>query len=271
METAAFEPSFATYVGYIAGFSLRYFALAGGLFLLLQVVWKRRLIAYRIQHKFPFPSWREIGYEIRWSMSNAACTGLAVLVSYSLIHSGRSSMYFGLADYGWFYLGFSVFLCIAGYDTWIYWQHRWLHTPWMFKHVHSVHHHVANPTPFAAFAHHPIETFMGNVYFLLFVWFVPIHPLALGAAGGIMFLIGLNAHSGYEFYPTGFTRHPLFQWINTSTHHNMHHRHVGCNYGNWFNYWDRFMGTNHPTYHQTFDAVKARAAAWTADTGRGAA
>jgi len=88
--------------------------------------------------------------------------------------------------------------------------------------------------------------------------FVPIHPVALGLAGLYMFIIGINAHAGYEFYPRGFTRHWLLGWINTSTHHNMHHRYVGCNYGNWFNFWDSLMGTNHPAYHDTFDAVPRR-------------
>ena len=157
-------------------------------------------------------------------MINAATTGCSTMLIYKMVYDGRSSMYFDIGEYGWAYLGLSAFLCLAGYDTWIYWQHRWLHTPWLYRHVHSVHHRVSDPTPFAAFAHHPVETLMGNVFFFLFIVYVPIHPLGLAAAGGAMFLIGLNGHSGYEFYPSGFTRHPLFQWINTSTHHNMHHR-----------------------------------------------
>jgi sterol desaturase/sphingolipid hydroxylase (fatty acid hydroxylase superfamily) len=35
----------------------------------------------------------------------------------------------------------------------------------------------------------------------------------------------------------------------------MHHRHVTANYGSIFNYWDRLMGTSHPAYRATFDAV----------------
>jgi len=265
MGADAYEPSLWAYVDYLVGFSLRYLTLAGGLYWILQRAFRSRWLGFRIQHARPFPSGRTIAYEIRWSLVNACASGASMLVTYLLIREGHSAMYFGLAEYGWPYLGISALLCFLGYDTWIYWQHRWLHTPWLFRHVHSVHHHVEDPTPFAAFAHHPVETLMGNVYFVLFVVYVPIHPLALAAAGGVMFLIGLNAHSGYEFYPRGFTRHPLFQWINTSTHHNMHHSHTGCHYGNWFNYWDRLMGTNHPDYHATFAAVKTRAAARAAE------
>ena len=74
----------------------------------------------------------------------------------------------------------SVVLGVAGYDAWFYWQHRLLHTPWLFRRAHAIHHRVANPTPFATFAHHPIETFMGNAYFILFV---AAHPRASNGAG----------------------------------------------------------------------------------------
>ena len=251
-----FEPSLHAFVSYFIQFCLRYFVVAGVIYWGFHVAFKQKWLAYRIQQTFP--PFEQIGYEVRWSMLNTACSGVSTLLIYQLVHDHRTSMYFGMADYGWGYFGLSILLCIAGYDTWIYWQHRWLHTRWLFKHVHSIHHHVSNPTAFAAFAQHPVETFMGNVYFILFVVFVPIHPLALAAAGAYMFVIGIMAHAGYEFYPRGFTRHRLFGWLNTSTHHNMHHRFVGCNYGNWFNFWDYFMGTNHPSYHDTFDGVRRR-------------
>jgi sterol desaturase/sphingolipid hydroxylase (fatty acid hydroxylase superfamily) len=35
----------------------------------------------------------------------------------------------------------------------------------------------------------------------------------------------------------------------------MHHRLVKCNYGLYFNIWDRLMGTNHPDYEKSFDQI----------------
>jgi lathosterol oxidase len=253
---ALFEPSLQGFLGYCVGFFIRYFAIAGGFYGVFHVVFRERWRGYRIQGAFP-PR-QAVAYEIRWSIVNTVCTGLSTLLIYRLIHDGRTSMYFQIAEHGWAWWLGSIALCIAGYDTWIYWQHRWLHTPWLFRHVHLLHHRLTNPTVFAAFAQHPLETVMGNIYFVLFVVYVPLHPLALAAAGAYMFLFGVLAHSGYEFYPRGFTRHWLLGWLNTSTNHNMHHRHVACNYGNWFTYWDRLMGTLHPAYHDTFDAVARR-------------
>lgn len=256
LSSGILEPSVGAYLSYLDAYCLRYFAAAGGLYLLLYVAFRRRWLAYRIQPTFP--AGRVVAYEIAWSLLSAAATGLSTLLMYWLILRGHSSVYTEVHRYGWGYLPVSVLLCVAGYDTWIYWQHRLLHTPWWFRHVHSVHHRVQNPTPFAAFSQHPIEMLMGNLYFVLVVLLIPMHPLAIAASGGCMVVVSLIAHSGYEFYPRGFTRHPLFRWINTSTHHNMHHSHVGCNYGTWLNLWDRLMGTNHPAYHDTFDAVKAQ-------------
>jgi sterol desaturase/sphingolipid hydroxylase (fatty acid hydroxylase superfamily) len=38
----------------------------------------------------------------------------------------------------------------------------------------------------------------------------------------------------------------------------MHHRYVHYNYGLYFNFWDRVMGTNHPRYEQEYDRVCAK-------------
>ncbi len=253
-----FQPSLGAYIRYCIGFGIRYAVVAGGVYWLFHVGFKRAWLRHRIQ--LTFPSFDEVAHEIRWSLSNTACTGLSVLLLYRLVHDGRTSMYFAVADHGWIYFLLSVLLGIVGYDAWFYWQHRLLHTPWLFRRAHAIHHRVANPTAFATFAHHPIETFMGNAYFILYVMFVPVHPLAFGAVGLAIFSVGIVAHMGYELYPSGFTRHAVSRWFNTSTHHNMHHSHVGCNYGLWLNYWDFCMGTNHDAYHGTFEAIKARLA-----------
>jgi sterol desaturase/sphingolipid hydroxylase (fatty acid hydroxylase superfamily) len=258
MRFELFTPTVGAYVWYCVGFCLRYFAIAGGLYGIFHVWFGRRSLVYRIQRTFP--SLAEIGHEIRWSMSNTACTGVSTLLLYWLVREQRTHMYFAVGERGWPYFVASVVLGVAGYDAWFYWQHRLLHTPWLFRRAHAIHHRVANPTPFATFAHHPIETLMGNAYFILFVLLIPVHPLALGLVGVIIFAFGIVGHLGYELYPDGFADHPVLGWLNTSTHHNMHHSHAACNYGLCFNYWDRLMETNHLTYRRTFDAITARRA-----------
>jgi len=254
-----FEPGLAAYLNYCVGFCLRYFAVLGGIYWFFHLGFRRSWLPYRIQASAP--SRGEVAHEIRWSMYSMLTTGVTTMLLYGLIRNGDTSLYLSVEDRGWPYLLLSIALGIAGYDAWIYWQHRLMHTSWCFRHIHSVHHAVTNPTPFAAFCRHPIEALTEHAYFFLLLVLVPVHPLAMLAIVGFFFVYGIVGHLGFEFCPQGFTRHPLFQWINTSTHHNMHHTREACHFGNWFNHWDRMMGTIHPECHETFGAVTTRRAA----------
>jgi sterol desaturase/sphingolipid hydroxylase (fatty acid hydroxylase superfamily) len=131
------------------------------------------------------------------------------------------------------------------------------HTSWWYGRTHQVHHRSTNPTSLANFAHHPVEVLVQNLYFILFLVLVPVHPMAFALVNMFVFGWGMVAHSGYELYPRGFSRHRAFGWINSSTHHNLHHSQTGCNYGMFFNWWDRLMATNHPAYRAAFDATRA--------------
>jgi sterol desaturase/sphingolipid hydroxylase (fatty acid hydroxylase superfamily) len=90
------------------------------------------------------------------------------------------------------------------------------------------------------------------------VFVVPLHPIALLTMGLFQITLNVIGHLGFEIFPKGFTTGRLTKWANTSTHHNMHHSKVNCNYGLYFNIWDRLLGTNHKDYEKTFDEVKAR-------------
>jgi sterol desaturase/sphingolipid hydroxylase (fatty acid hydroxylase superfamily) len=254
-----FEPTLQVFLGKFGEFCVRYFAIAGGLYCLLELVFRQRFLRYRIQDGFG--SLGQIRHEIFWSMSNTACSALSTLLIYRLVQDGHTRMYLSVAEHGWPYLALSAVVCLLGYDTWLYWEHRFLHTDWMYEHVHAVHHRSGNPTAFASFAHHPVETFMGNLYFILFVVFVPVHPLGLAATGLYMFYTAIVGHLGYEFYPRGFARHPILRLLQTSTYHNIHHREMRCNYGAWFTLWDRLMGTARPGYADAFEAIRVRVSA----------
>ena len=66
---------------------------------------------------------------------------------------------------------------------------------------------------------------------------------------------------GYEVYPKEFSRAWLGRWINTSVNHNQHHQFFNGNYGLYFLWWDRWMGTLRTDYDRQFDDVKNRVAA----------
>jgi sterol desaturase/sphingolipid hydroxylase (fatty acid hydroxylase superfamily) len=142
------------------------------------------------------------------------------------------------------------------HDTYFYWTHRLMHHRRIFTYVHAVHHQSHNPTPWAAYAFHPLEALVEVGVLPLMVFILPLHPLALSAFGVYMIVMNVMGHLGYEVYPQAFMRSRVLRVVfNTSTHHNMHHRYNKGNYGLYFNLWDRLMKTNHSKYETTFLSI----------------
>ena len=71
-------------------------------------------------------------------------------------------------------------------------------------------------------------------------------------------LINVYGHLGYEVAPKWFRHSFLFECINTSVHHNLHHSQFKGNYGLYFRFWDRMMKTENPKYVQMYDALQEK-------------
>ena len=72
-----------------------------------------------------------------------------------------------------------------------------------------------------------------------------------------MILRNAIGHCGYEIFPSTREGRPWFDWMTTVTHHDLHHAQAGWNFGFYFTFWDRLMGTEHPLYHEKFaEAVR---------------
>lgn len=236
--------------------TLRY-ALFAGLAYLVFYVWKRRDWFYKkIQQKYP--EQRRIIYEIRYSLTTFAIIAVLITILTVLTKNGYTRLYTDIAEYGWPYFFISFGIAALIHDTYFYWMHRLMHHPKLFKHVHKVHHMSHNPTPWAAFSFHPIEALLEFGFVPFMVVLIPFHPIILIVFGVYMITLNVMGHVGFEMFPKGFTRHWFFRWFNSSTHHNMHHKYVKCNYGLYYNVWDHIMGTNHNKYHETFEEVANR-------------
>jgi sterol desaturase/sphingolipid hydroxylase (fatty acid hydroxylase superfamily) len=88
------------------------------------------------------------------------------------------------------------------------------------------------------------------------VFLIPLHPIAIGIYALHNIILNTGGHIGYEVIPRSFFHHPLLKYGLTVTHHEMHHSKVNCNYGIYFNIWDRIMHTNHRDYEKTYMKVK---------------
>ncbi|MCC9604370.1 sterol desaturase family protein [Blastopirellula sp. JC732] len=234
---------------------IRYVVAAGGAFLLFYVILWRTGWITPIQKKLAAAP--EMRREIFYSISSLTIfAGVGVIV-YLGKASGVLQFYYGgnpLVDY---YFWFSVVAMIVIHDAWFYWTHRLLHTKLLYAKVHRIHHQSHNPTPWAAFAFHPVEAFVQAIILPLAAILLPMHPLTV--IFWMLYMTGMNVfgHLGFELFPHWFLRSPWRRWHNTGVHHNMHHRCVSSNYGLYFNFWDQWFGTNHPDYYAEFERVTA--------------
>jgi sterol desaturase/sphingolipid hydroxylase (fatty acid hydroxylase superfamily) len=148
---------------------------------------------------------------------------------------------------------------IIAHDAYFYWAHRTMHHPRLFKYFHSAHHRSITPTPWAAYSFAVPEA-------MVMVLFVPLWLYFVATPGWVMFVwlnfqIIRNAmgHAGFEFFPRWWLASPLTRWVNTTTHHDLHHNgSFTHNYGLYFTWWDKWMGTEHPKYAARFAEVVGR-------------
>jgi Delta7-sterol 5-desaturase len=153
------------------------------------------------------------------------------------------------------YFGYLAAMVLA-HDTWFYWTHRAMHTPLLFKTFHRFHHRTITPTPWTAYSFAVPEAFVMFLFMPVYLFFVPTPIPAVFTFLAIMILRNAMGHAGLELHPRGWASHPVLKWISTTTHHDMHHgTSFNHNYGFYFTWWDKLMGTEHPDYVATFDRV----------------
>jgi len=155
-----------------------------------------------------------------------------------------------------------ILAMIVLHDFWFYWMHRSLHHKWLFRRAHATHHISRTPTSWAAYSFAPIEAVAEAIYipFMLLIlsWIMPLYGLAIFIFLGHQIARNVIGHSGFELAWPGFTRSRLTGWMTTTTHHDLHHTEGRYNFGLYFTWWDRIMGTEHPRYHEKFEAVARR-------------
>jgi sterol desaturase/sphingolipid hydroxylase (fatty acid hydroxylase superfamily) len=193
----------------------------------------------------------------------SACTVvIAAAIAPAILWLGvgrHMPFYRNVAAHGWAYFFFSILLMLVIRDTLFYWAHRAMHNRRVFRFAHRSHHLSTNPNPLTSYAVSPLESVFDTVVpFVLILFLVPKHPLAYLIFLWIDAAVAVYGHMGMEIFPRGTSRHWLGRWINTPTAHNWHHASARHNYGFYFLFWDRWMGTLDPAYDQRFDAATAR-------------
>jgi lathosterol oxidase len=235
----------------------RYFLAAGIAFLMGYVILRNKVKAKKIQSRFPENKdyFREIGYSIS-TILIFALVPLLILKNDAI--RPYTQFYTDIRQHGTFYFIAAFPIMLILHDSYFYWTHRLMHHPAIFRYFHLVHHKSTNPSPWAAYSFHPLEAIVEAGIFPLLLFVVPIHTLHLFIFFIFMILYNVYGHLGYELYPKNFSRHPIGKWINTSVNHNQHHQYFKGNYGLYFLFWDRIMGTIRKDYEDRFEEVKSK-------------
>ncbi|MBS1646459.1 MAG: sterol desaturase family protein [Bacteroidetes bacterium] len=237
--------------------SARYFIVAT-IAWLVWYVWLGKKIAFKkIQLKFPSNKdyVREISYSLLTIFIFSLVPTLLLLTpvrQYTQFYTFKP----GDEKNVFFWIAFPLMYVV--HDAYFYFTHRLMHHPKIFKYVHLTHHQSTNPSPFAAFAFHPIEAVIEAGIFPLLLFGMPLCRWHLFFFFVMQMLYNVYGHLGWELYPKKFSSSAVGKWINTSVCHNQHHHYFKGNYSLYFLWWDRWLGTLRPDYEQYFEEVKNR-------------
>ena len=147
---------------------------------------------------------------------------------------------------------------IVAHDTYFYWAHRTMHHPKLFKYFHRAHHRSVTPTAWAIYSFAIPEAVVMFAFIPLWLTIVSVPIWVMFMWANFQLIRNAMGHAGFELHPRWWLSSPLTRWINTTTHHDLHHSGgFNTNYGLYFTWWDRLMGTEHPRYAERFAEVVA--------------
>ena len=173
--------------------------------------------------------------EWRWAFYNLLGNALLTAPIHHAIVTGRSRIYLDVADHGWGWFAGSIFVVLLVTEPLVYWAHRILHHPVLYKHLHLPHHLFRTPSPWTSMAFHPLDSFAQAAPHHLLAFVMPMH-LSVYA----FFIMFLQVWSTFI--------HERVTWVtwgavNFTAHHTLHHKLNKANYGQFFTFCDRIFGT----------------------------
>jgi Delta7-sterol 5-desaturase len=224
----------------------RYVLTAGLFSLVIWAFWRAHYAARKIQScQATAADYRR---EVLASLRTALIFSVTGFGMYYASRAGWLTLYDDFSVRGPLYFVATLIAMIVAQDAYFYWTHRAMHHPRLFRTFHHTHHKSKTPTPWTAYAFDAPEAVVMVAFVPLWAALVPMHDLAIFTFVTWQIVRNVMGHAGVELYPVAGRPSRLFGWWNTTTHHDLHHQHGRSNYGLYFTWWDRLMGTEHPDY-----------------------
>ncbi|MEL6789355.1 MAG: sterol desaturase family protein [Pseudomonadota bacterium] len=222
---------------------LRYFIVAGLFYFLL---WGRPAERVRARRLSPrAPQGDVVRHEVKMSLVSSMIYAVPGAIVMEAFKAGHTAIYTGTPSaLGFMLIPLSILTYLFIHDTYFYWTHRLMHLPALFKATHLTHHRSRQPSPWAAFSFHPWEAILSAWLLPVCAFFIPIHAGAVFFLLIFMTLCSVINHAGWEILPRMVTDGSVGRLLISASHHNVHHRDYNANYGLYFRFWDRLMGTD---------------------------
>ena len=134
-----------------------------------------------------------------------------------------------------------------------YGTHRLLHTRFLYRWAHSLHHRNVNIGPWSGVSMHPIEHLLYlSVPFLFLV--IPGNPYLVTLAITYFLLSPAASHSGFDRFVVAGSG----TVAGGDRFHTLHHRYFDCNYGTALVPLDKWFGTYHDGSDDAIDRTVER-------------
>ncbi|MCY4539314.1 MAG: sterol desaturase family protein [Chloroflexi bacterium] len=132
-----------------------------------------------------------------------------------------------------------LFLSPLWYNFYFYWGHRLLHTKFLYRAVHHVHHRNIEVGPWSGVSQHPIEHVVMYASMLIHP-LIGAHPINMIFQGQQVTFGSITGHGGFE----EIVVKDDFKISYGNYWHSLHHRFFECNYGEPTVPFDHLFGTN---------------------------
>lgn len=254
------QPALADYgqhwIGNLAYDLSRYAAFAIGIWFVLWVVLAIPMARRKLRPETPEPL--QLVTEFAVSLRTVAIFSTVGLLTFGLERAGLLPGPAFAARLGSGWAAITLVLMIVGHDAYFYWTHRAMHDRRLMRTFHRRHHRSHNPSPFSAYSFDLAEAAVQAAFVPLWMLIVPTPWAVVGLFMLHQIVRNTLGHSGYEVFPARSDGRPLLGFVTTTTHHDLHHAQGRWNFGLYFTWWDRWMGTEHPEYLGRFAAASGR-------------
>lgn len=169
-----------------------------------------------------------------WCAFTAIPTMVFLTAPFFLLElNGYSRLYFDVneATGGWKAVALQIPFFILFTDCLIYFIHRFLHWPSVYKRLHKPHHKWIVCTPFASHAFHPVDGWFQSLPYHLFPLFFSLNKVSYLFLFTFVNFWTVMIHDG-----SYWSNDPV---VNGTACHTVHHLYFNYNYGQFTTLWDR--------------------------------